>query len=127
MHTFCYISSSTYHKNILERHPAKILPNQKPFKFQEQLISGWQTANPFIQIRSMSFGVIVSILQDDIHMIKSKFTHTSSSHSTQSTFLPNRCYTCCTRGPNFLMHEGVLGVGSSGNHWEFRRPTASLI
>ena len=80
MHTFSYISFSAYNKKyILERHPTKILPNQKPFKFEEQLISGRQTTKPFILIHSTSFGILVDILQDD--MIKSKFTRLPSPHS----------------------------------------------
>jgi len=58
------------------------MSNQKPFKFEEQLIFGRLTANPFILIRSTSFSILVGILQDDIHMIKRKFTRSTTSCST---------------------------------------------
>jgi hypothetical protein len=53
-----------YHKiqKISDKHPAKLCQYKNISKPQEPPTFGWLTANPFVLIRSMSFGVLVGIL-----------------------------------------------------------------
>jgi hypothetical protein len=53
-----------YHKiqKISDKHPAKFCQYKNISKPQEPPTFGRLTANPFVLIRSMSFGVLVGIL-----------------------------------------------------------------